>query len=128
MVDCPHCGEPHVKPNEKKTDVNLVTALFVDAIENKCEAQVLVSGDGDYENALKELRKLFPQKELIVACPPARRNNRLLQPTTHTSELPVDESWFAKSQFKDPHVIKVKGKKISIAKPACDGVSRVLLS
>ncbi|MEX1247927.1 MAG: NYN domain-containing protein [Anaerolineales bacterium] len=118
-VECQSCGRRHIKPNEKKTDVNLVTALFVDAIENVCDVQVLISGDGDYENALKELRRLFPSKELIIAFPPKRKNNKLIQPDTHTSiiEMGDNEDWFAKSQFHDPFPVQIGNKRILIAKP-----------
>lgn len=119
-VNCHSCGAPHIKPNEKKTDVNLATSLFVDAIEDICDTQILVSGDGDYENALKELRKLFPRKDLIVAFPPMRKNNKLMDPTTQTGimELTSDEHHFAQNQLADPFVFLIDGKEISIAKPS----------
>lgn len=77
-IYCCNCGEPHVKPIEKKTDVNIATAMLVDAFENHCDTQILVSGDSDYENLLKELRRLFPKKQLVIAFPPKRKNNRLI--------------------------------------------------
>lgn len=114
FVYCPHCGMPHVKPNEKKTDVNIATAMLVDAFEDKCDIQIIVSGDSDYENTLKELRRLFPQKELIVAFPPRRKNNKLIGTDKCTLWFDIAEEAFSLSQFEER--ILVLGKK-PIEKP-----------
>jgi hypothetical protein len=115
FIHCPNCGVPHIKPNEKKTDVNIATAMLVDAFENKCEQQILVSGDSDYENTLMELRRLFPEKELIVAFPPKRRNNKLMGENKCTSAFDIPEDAFSKAQF--PETITTSDGKI-IQKPA----------
>ena len=33
MVFCANCGKEHIKPSEKKTDVNIMTAMLTDLIE-----------------------------------------------------------------------------------------------
>ena len=101
LIRCKNCGVPHIKPNEKKTDVNIATAMLVDAFENRCDQQILVSGDSDYENTLMEIRRLFPEKELIVAFPPKRRNNRLMGNDKCTFAFDIQEDAFKKSQFPD---------------------------
>lgn len=114
LIHCPYCGSPHVKPNEKKTDVNIATSMLVDAFEDNCDIQILVSGDSDYEFTLMELRRLFPQKEIIVAFPPMRRNNRLEGKDKCNTSFDIPEDAFIHSQFTDR--ILVSGKK-PIEKP-----------
>ncbi len=114
FINCQHCGTPYVKPNEKKTDVNIATSMLVDAFENHCDVQILVSGDSDYEFTLQELRRLFPQKEIIVAFPPKRRNNQLLGDDKCTSSFDIPEDAFSGAQFPDR--ILIDGKK-PIEKP-----------
>ena len=117
MVFCAHCGKEHVKPNEKKTDVNIMTALLVDLFENKCDTQMLVSGDSDYEITLEQIRRLFPKKELVLAFPPRRRNHSLIKSGYYTHWQGIAENSFAQSQFPDPVLKTVAGKQISLAKP-----------
>ncbi|MEW6093736.1 MAG: NYN domain-containing protein [Chloroflexota bacterium] len=117
-VYCRSCGEPHVKPIEKKTDVNIASAMLVDAFEDSCDTQILVSGDSDYENMLKELRRLFPKKQLIIAFPPKRKNNRLIGENKCTAWLIIEEMVFQKCQFENIVTFKTKkGQKVIITKP-----------
>jgi hypothetical protein len=117
-VCCPHCREPHVKPNEKKTDVNIATFMLVDAFENRCDTQILVSGDGDYEKLLCEIRRVFPNKELIVAFPPKRKNNQLEGERRCTSSFVIDEEAFSRSQFDNIITFRnKKGELITLTKP-----------
>jgi hypothetical protein len=117
-VYCLNCEKPYIKPNEKKTDVNIATAMLVDAFKNRCDTQVLISGDADYENTLIEIRRLFPKKELIVAFPPKRKNNKLLGNNKCTDWFVIGEDAFKNSQF--PDVIEYttkKGIQVVIKKP-----------
>jgi len=117
-VNCAYCGKPHIKPNEKKTDVNIATYMLVDAIEDRCDVQILVSGDGDYENLLKELRRVYSAKELIVAFPPKRKNNKLTGATKCTFSYVIAEDAFKNSQFSDVITFKTKkGKTVTLLKP-----------
>jgi len=115
LVLCSSCGAPHVKPNEKKTDVNIATSMLVDAFENICDVQILVSGDSDYVFTLQELRRMFPEKEMIIAFPPMRRNNQLLGNDKCTSFFDIPEEAFSNAQFTDRIIFE--GKK-PIEKPA----------
>jgi hypothetical protein len=111
-VLCANCGNIHVKPNEKKTDVNIATFLLVDAFENNCDAQILISGDSDYETPVSELRRLFPDNELFVAFPPKRKNNRLSKHFTDVISIPSET--YEEAQF--PYVV-VTNKGIGLHKP-----------
>jgi uncharacterized LabA/DUF88 family protein len=115
LVLCSYCGTPHVKPNEKKTDVNIATSMLVDVFEDNCDVQILVSGDSDYEFTLQELRRMFPEKEMIVAFPPMRRNNQLIGNDKCTSFFDIPEESFSGAQFPDRILID---RKKPIEKPS----------
>lgn len=76
-IYCENCSNEYIKPNEKKTDVNIATMMMVDCIENKTECVLLVSGDSDYETVLIELHRIFPKIYRVIAFPPMRRNSRM---------------------------------------------------
>jgi hypothetical protein len=117
-ICCAHCGKPHVKPNEKKTDVNIATFMLIDAFENRCDTQILVSGDGDYGKLLSEIRRVFPEKELIVAFPPRRKNNQLEGKTTCTSSFVIRQRSFSDSQFDENITfISEEGIHVTLTRP-----------
>jgi uncharacterized LabA/DUF88 family protein len=76
-IRCASCNYPVIKPNEKRTDVNIATDMLIDCFENKVDCLVLISGDSDYEEPLKAIKRVFPKKERIIAFPPMRRNPHL---------------------------------------------------
>lgn len=117
-VHCPHCGEPHIKPNEKKTDVNIAVFMLSDAFESRCDTQILVSGDSDYQNVLCKLRELFPKNELIVAFPPKRKNNQLNKDNQCTDWFMVEEYMLKSSQLPESITFKNEyGVDVTITKP-----------
>ncbi|MCJ7623276.1 MAG: NYN domain-containing protein, partial [Anaerolineaceae bacterium] len=115
-VYCKKCGNLHIKPNEKKTDVNIATYMLVDAFEDLCDAQILVSGDSDYTETLKELRRLFPKKELIIAFPPKREHPELDKDYLRSVCVQIDKSTLMTAQLPRkvqvaPGIYKEKPKK-----------------
>ena len=54
---------------EKKTDVNIALHLLDDAYQDKCDIQVLVSGDSDLVSAVTMVRDRFPAKKVVVYVP-----------------------------------------------------------
>lgn len=56
-------------PEEKRTDVNIAIHMLNDALSNKCERLVLVSGDSDLVPALNMIKNATPKKEIIVYIP-----------------------------------------------------------
>lgn len=57
------------------TDVNIATAMFEDALLDRCDQLILVSGDSDLVGAVKAVRRLFPAKRVVVYVP-SRHANR----------------------------------------------------
>ncbi len=54
------------KDEEKGSDVNLATYLLRDALQNECEAAVLVSNDSDLVEPVRILRQEFYRKTLVL--------------------------------------------------------------
>lgn len=75
--ECANCGHPAYHPQEKKTDVNIATNLICDALENRYDTAILMTGDSDLVPALDAVKRLAPEKRLIVAFPPNRRSGEL---------------------------------------------------
>jgi len=75
--ECDRCGHPAYHPQEKKTDVNIATSLIVDALDDKFDTAIIVSGDSDLAPALDVVKKKKPEKRLVVAFPPNRYSKEL---------------------------------------------------
>jgi Protein of unknown function DUF88. len=109
---CSTCGIPAYDQNEKMTDVNIATHMFVDAMRNRFDDAILVTGDSDQKPTINAVRKSFDDKRVIVCFPPSRYSKAL--------EDVADESFFAreesyrKSQF--PHVVDIPGGR-TVVKP-----------
>jgi len=71
-IKCKRCGNIFPKPNEKMTDVNIATELLTDAFLDRFDKAILISADSDLSAPIKKVKKLFPDKRVIVAFPPAR--------------------------------------------------------
>jgi uncharacterized LabA/DUF88 family protein len=59
------------------TDVNISVELMTDAYQNKFDTAFLISGDSDLVGPIKSIRRLFPQKKVVVGFPPRRHSVQL---------------------------------------------------
>ena len=59
------------------TDVNIAVELLNDAYDNAFDVAMLVSADSDLTAPIEAVRERFPNKRVIVACPPDRQSKRL---------------------------------------------------
>ena len=59
------------------TDVNIAIQMLVDAVKNKYDIALLVSGDADLVPAVEMIKEINAQKRLIVAFPPERYSKDL---------------------------------------------------
>jgi uncharacterized LabA/DUF88 family protein len=81
---CENCGFTTFISNEKKTDVNIATELLVDAFQNTFDTAIVVSADADLTAPIVAIRRLFPEKSVVVAFPPKRNSYELRTvATTH---------------------------------------------
>ena len=74
---CDHCGHSNFHPQEKKTDVNIATNLICDALGDKYDTAILVTADSDVVPAIEAVKKLKPNKRIVVAFPPGRYSREL---------------------------------------------------
>jgi len=103
--ECDKCKYPNLHPQEKKTDVNIATNLICDAIADVYETAILVTADSDIVPAVQAVRKLKPNKRVVVAFPP-NRYSKELEDATH-AKIHIWESLLRRSGL--PEIIKRKG-------------------
>lgn len=96
---CPKCNETSQVPAEKMTDVNISVAMLNDAMANRFDTALLVSGDGDLAPAVRAVRAPGLAKRVVVVFPPKRSAFELQK---------AADAWFtigrrvlARSQFPD---------------------------
>lgn len=66
-------NERILKHEEKHTDVNVAITLLEKALTNEFDRAYLLSEDNDYVPAVRRVKELFPEKEIII-CPPPQKN------------------------------------------------------
>jgi len=76
---CPTCSARWAGYEEKETDVNIAIALVEDAVRDVYDTALLISGDTDLRPAISSVRRLCPDKLVVVAFPPRRFSGRLAQ-------------------------------------------------
>jgi len=87
---CRNCGAVWIGYEEKETDVNIATALIEDAVEDRYDSALLVTGDSDLRPAIAAVKRLRPAKRVIAAFPPGRHSRVLARavdgyfPISHT--------------------------------------------
>lgn len=72
---CFRCGHSWRDNEEKMTDVNIAVHMLIDAMEDRYDAGLLISGDSDLVPPIKAIHENFPTKRIIVGFPPKRHNN-----------------------------------------------------
>ena len=97
--ECKQCHHVAFVPQEKKTDVNIATELLCDAHSDAFDTAILISGDADLVPPISAIRRLFPQKKVIVAFPPCRYSAELA--LTANASMRIFESYFRKSRLPE---------------------------
>lgn len=70
IVKCPKCHYSIMKPEEKKTDVNISVRMVGDCVQDKTDRLVLISGDSDLIPPIEFIVKNYPSKRIRVFFPP----------------------------------------------------------
>ena len=68
--DCPTCYTTFLRPEEKRTDVNISVKMMGDCSLNKVDTLVLVSADSDFVPPLQFIKKYHSDKKIKVYFPP----------------------------------------------------------
>lgn len=76
-TECKRCGHVWRTAKEKMTDVNIATAIIVDAFKDEYDIAMLISGDSDLTPPIREVHKLFKNKRVFIAFPPKRHNSSM---------------------------------------------------
>jgi uncharacterized LabA/DUF88 family protein len=105
-VTCRNCGYAYETHHEKMTDVNISVELMADAFQDQFDVALLVSADSDLVGPMQTIRRLFGQKRVVVAFPPARFSSALQQ--VANAYIYVGRNVLSKSVFPD-QVIKPDG-------------------
>jgi uncharacterized LabA/DUF88 family protein len=103
--ECAKCKFPNLHPQEKKTDVNIATNLICDGIADHYETAILLTADSDIIPAIQAVKRLKPNKRIVVAFPP-NRYSKELQDETH-AKIAIWEPLLRKSGL--PELIKRDG-------------------
>ncbi len=83
---CPSCNARWISQEEKETDVNMALAIFEDAMDNKYDVAIIISGDSDLVPPVKRIRERFESKTIVIATPPRRfASSRDLRRVAHAS-------------------------------------------
>jgi len=75
--ECLRCGHIWRTAKEKMTDVNIATAIMVDAFQDNYDMAMLISGDSDLTPPIREVHRLFNNKRVFIAFPPKRHNSSM---------------------------------------------------
>jgi len=97
--ECKTCHAASFVPQEKKTDVNIATELLCDAHSDAFDTAIIISGDADLVPPIAAIRRLFPNKKIVVAFPPCRYSAELAL-NAHAS-MRIFESNFRKSRLPE---------------------------
>lgn len=104
--ECGRCGAVSHHPNEKMTDVNIAVNLLEDAFHDRFDTALLISGDSDQTPPIRAVRRLFPQKRVVVCFPPARFSGELK--TAANASFHIGRGTLSKSLLP-PQVTKSNG-------------------
>ena len=98
-ITCRNCDHAYTTHHEKMTDVNIAIELLSDAFEDRFDVALLISADSDLVGPVERVRRLFPQKQVVVVFPPARYSNALK--AVAATPLHLGRVILAKSLFPD---------------------------
>ena len=84
------------------SDVNLATELLQDAFTDAFDTALVISSDSDLIAPIAAVKKLFPNKRIVVACPPGKFSVSLTK-AAH-AYLNIGHGSIAKSQL--PTVVR----------------------
>lgn len=110
---CNSCGASWIGYEEKETDVNIATALIEDAVEDRYDTAILVSGDSDLRPAVAAVKRLRPGKRIVAAFPPGRHSRVLVRAVD--AYVPISHTTVRNSQL--PATVVTKGG-VRLIRPA----------
>lgn len=102
--ECKRCGHVWRTAKEKMTDVNIATAIIVDAYKNEYDMAMLISGDSDLTPPIKAVHSLFTDKRVFIAFPPKRHNSSMV--LVAKGSMMIGRKKLVDAQFDDEVISK----------------------
>lgn len=88
-IICPYCKGDILRPEEKKTDVNISIRMIEDCMMNATDIVALVSADSDLVPPLELIQRRFTDVGIKVYFPPSNFSNDLKDNLIHHRSKPV---------------------------------------
>lgn len=101
-VICPDCGARTTRYEEKETDVAIAIKLLESFYRDQCDVAVLITADSDVAPAVRRVGALFPQSEVWIAFPYARKSKEL-EKLSAGRTFKLSKESYARHQFGDPY-------------------------
>jgi len=76
---CPLCTGKYQAHEEKKTDINIAVNLLTDAVADKFDTALILSGDSDLAPVTSKLKQLCPEKKIGIIVPKGQSAMNLKQ-------------------------------------------------
>ena len=96
---CRLCHQVYETWEEKQTDVNIAIELFRNAVLDKYDTAMVMTGDSDLIPAIHAVKEAFPEKTIGVIIPIARGSKYLKQEADFYMKM--TEKHLSTSQFPD---------------------------
>ena len=106
---CYTCGSGWNTYEEKKTDTNLACDIVEDAFNNRSDAVLIISGDGDMVPPITTLKRVNSGVNLRLVLPPSTRNKDIQKLTKNVSN--IEERHLRAHQFP-PIITQQTGSQI----------------
>ena len=103
-ITCRQCGHTYTTYHEKMTDVNIAVEMLTDAMKDKFDVAVLLSGDSDLVNVVHRIKEF--RKRVIIVFPPKRKPRTMRKAASVIVD--IDTQLLSNSLFPD-EVIKQDG-------------------
>ncbi len=109
-VTCFKCGHSYTRHEEKMTDVNIACHFLTDAMDDRFDVALLMSGDSDLVPPVRTVRSRWRGKRVIAVFPPERKSDALRR-AVH------GQKWIAEADLRQSllpeHVETAPGKLVS---------------
>lgn len=115
-IKCPKCHYTIIKPEEKKTDVNISIRMVADCVQDKTDIIILVSGDSDLVPPIEFIQRNYPTKKIRVYFPPSISSSNLANNMMiHKGKIVYLQSNFNKfEESAMPEIVTKDGKSYTI--------------
>lgn len=101
---CRICNNNYSTFEEKMTDVNIALKIFEDAIMDKYDKAIILSGDSDLVPAIQATKNLHPNKIIGVLFPPNRKTFTLVDFSDF--HMKIGEKHLKSAILPNPYTLK----------------------